>query len=173
MAGNLIGSFVKYLGAVYLVVDMPTIDLVQIINPTLEGSNSNKRVRVSKVTPTSHKAVMVCHDYTLYLVTPKNSIVSLVTNKVVWKSACKTRTAILDFAKSELRKVSFNADWYEHHKEAYAACIALDTKSEGMGYRVPRAKWGFTAPTKRAQDDHDFGCIEMTHNEMQYCIGYE
>ena len=96
------GRYVKYKGQIFIVTEMKEGNLVQIYNPNLEGAKAKRQVSKENIEPMDKKAVMVTYKEVPYMVTPKGTIVSLVTNKAMrWGDENGNRKAILILAQME------------------------------------------------------------------------
>ena len=94
-----IGRYVKYNNETYIVTQVNDNGTVQIYNPKLEGAAAKISVSSKNLTPLESKAVVVEHKDAKYLVTPKDSIISLTTNKIMkWTEENGDRKAILQKA---------------------------------------------------------------------------
>jgi hypothetical protein len=96
-----IGSFVKYQGSTYIITQFNENGTVQIYNPLLEGAAAKISVSKANVEILSSKAKIVNYKEVDYIVTPKGTIISLTTNKVMeWAENDGNRVAILNLAKA-------------------------------------------------------------------------
>jgi hypothetical protein len=96
------GRYVKYKGQIFIVTEMKEGNLVQIYNPNLEGAKAKRQVSKENIEPMDKKAAMVTYKEVPYMVTPKGTIVSLVTNKAMrWGDENGDRKAILILAQME------------------------------------------------------------------------
>lgn len=93
------GQFVKFNGETFIVTKINANGTIQVYNPTLEGPASKKSVSPANVTPVAGKATVVDYKKTQYLVTPKNTIISMTSNKAMqWDENNGDRKAILEIA---------------------------------------------------------------------------
>jgi hypothetical protein len=100
------GQYVKYLNETFIVTQINNNGTVQVYNPTLEGPASKRSVSSANLTPIAGKATFVNYRNAEYMVTPKNTIISMTTNKAMeWAENDGNRKAIVEIAK----KVNANA----------------------------------------------------------------
>jgi predicted kinase len=103
------GQFVKFNNETFIVTKINSNSTVQVYNPTLEGPASKKSVSASNLTAIpGSKAVLVDYKGSQYLVTPKNTIISMTTNKAMqWQENNGDRVAVLELA-SQNRNVTMD-----------------------------------------------------------------
>ena len=103
------GQFVKFNNETFIVTKINSNGTVQVYNPTLEGPASKKSVSASNLTAIpGSKAVLVDYKSSQYLVTPKNTIISMTTNKAMqWQENNGDRVAVLELA-SQNRNVTMD-----------------------------------------------------------------
>jgi hypothetical protein len=100
------GQYVKYLNETFIVTQINNNGTIQVYNPTLEGPASKRSVSSANLTPIAGKATFVNYRNAEYMVTPKNTIISMTTNKAMeWAENDGNRKAIVEIAK----KVNANA----------------------------------------------------------------
>ncbi len=102
------GQYVIYQNETYIVTKSTGTNTVQIYNPTKEGVNAKKNVALKNLTPTNNKAVIVNYSKNNidYIVTPKNTIISLQSNKIQnWGDENGDRKAIIKLA-NEKRNIT-------------------------------------------------------------------
>jgi len=94
------GQFVKFNNETFIVTKINSNGTVQVYNPTLEGPASKKSVSASNLTAIpGSKALLVDYKGSQYLVTPKNTIISMTTNKAMqWQENNGDRVAVLELA---------------------------------------------------------------------------
>jgi hypothetical protein len=98
------GRYVTYTNpkgekSTYIVTEMKGTDKVQIYNPLKQGQSAKITVSRNNVTTLSTKSKIVNYRNADYIVTPKNTIISLVTNrKMNWSETDGNRKAILELA---------------------------------------------------------------------------
>lgn len=98
-----IGRYVKYKEGTYIVVKLNTNGTIQIYNPTLEGSSAKISVSEKNLSPLDNKAAIVQYRDGEYIVTPKNTIISLTTNKIIkWGDDNGDRKAVLTLARKQI-----------------------------------------------------------------------
>lgn len=98
-----VGRFVKYKNEAYIVTQINDNGTVQIYNPLLEGVNSKISVSEKNLTTLSDKAKIVNYQGVDYIVTPKNIIISMKTNKRMnWNDNDKSRKDILLLANNDI-----------------------------------------------------------------------
>ena len=94
------GRYVKYKGEVYIVTKKNTSGTYQVYNPTKEGVDAKKAVAEKNLEPMDIKGKIVNYNNIDYIVTAKNTIISLTSNKVQnWPENNGNRIAILNLAK--------------------------------------------------------------------------
>lgn len=97
------GQYVKYNDEVYIITKQNSNGTWQIYNPNLEGVNAKKSVSKDKLELVNGKAKIVTYRDADYIVTPKNTIISLTSNKKVFEDEKNgNRLAILDLANQEV-----------------------------------------------------------------------
>jgi hypothetical protein len=97
-----IGRHVNYKGRTYIVTKINDNGTIQIYSPVIEGENGKLSVSESNLEVTSTKSKRVTHKGADYLVTPKDAIISLTSNRVMkWDDNNGDRIAILDKAKGD------------------------------------------------------------------------
>ena len=80
-----VGSYVKYHGINYIVIDVRGNGLVQLYNPQIEGVDSKKQVSVKNTDLLNIKpAIIVLDRGNKYIVTHRRNIISLASGKVVY-----------------------------------------------------------------------------------------
>jgi hypothetical protein len=93
------GRYVTYKGSTYIVTQQNANGTWQIYNPLLEGSAAKISVSEANLTPLDLLAKIVEFKETEYIVTPKNTIISLKTNKrMEWDENDGNRKLILGLA---------------------------------------------------------------------------
>lgn len=94
------GRYVKYNGETFIVTKINQNKTIQIYNPLLEGVNAKKYVSKNNLEALDTKAKIVNYQSTDYIVTPKETIISLQTNKIQkWAENDGKRLAILALTK--------------------------------------------------------------------------
>ena len=94
-----IGQYVKYQGETFIVTQINDNGTIQIYNPTKEGAQSKKSVASRNLEVLDTVAKSVTYKGVDYLVTPKNGIISLTSNKLMqWAENNGDRRAILELA---------------------------------------------------------------------------
>jgi len=96
-----IGRYVQYSAdkETYIITKLNANGTIQIYNPTKEGAAAKKSVSAKNLTPLEEIGKIVEYRDANYLVTPKNTIISLTTNKVMqWAEGDGNRKAILALA---------------------------------------------------------------------------
>jgi hypothetical protein len=90
------GRFVANQGVTYIVIKKNDNGTWQVYNPNATGANSKKSFSEANLTPGANKAIKVRYRDADYLVTPKDTIISLTTGtKMEWKENDGNRIAIL------------------------------------------------------------------------------
>jgi len=79
------GQYVKYNDEVYIITKQNSNGTWQIYNPNLEGVNAKKSVSEDKLELVNGKAKIITYRDADYIVTPKNTIISLTSNKKVFE----------------------------------------------------------------------------------------
>ena len=77
------GQFVKFNNQTFIVTKLNSNGTIQVYNPTLEGTAAKKSVAPANIEVVNGKAEIVTHKKASYMVTPKNTIISLTTNKAM------------------------------------------------------------------------------------------
>jgi anion-transporting ArsA/GET3 family ATPase len=91
------GRYVKNNDTIYIVTKQNSNGTWQVLNPLAEGAQSKKSFSPNNLTALDSKANLVNYKGTDYLVTPKNTIISLKTNKQMnWGEENGDRKAILN-----------------------------------------------------------------------------
>jgi alkylated DNA repair dioxygenase AlkB len=94
------GRYVKYKEGTYIVTKMNDNGTYQIYNPTLEGASAKISVSAKNLSLLKDKANIVQYKEGEYIVTPKDTIISLTTNKIMkWGEENGDRKSILYLAK--------------------------------------------------------------------------
>jgi hypothetical protein len=126
------GQYVKYLNETFIVTQINNNGTVQVYNPTLEGPASKRSVSSANLTPIAGKATFVNYRNAEYMVTPKNTIISMTTNKAMeWAENDGNRRAIVEIAK----KVNANA---LDIKNLNMTAAVLDTLYEQSSKRMTK-----------------------------------
>jgi hypothetical protein len=100
------GKYVTYKGETYIVTKMNDNGTVQIYNPLKEGPSAKLSVSPSNLKALQPKASIVSYQGDEYIVTIKNTIISLKTNKMMkWAENDGKRKAILQVANAERAKI--------------------------------------------------------------------
>ena len=91
-----IGQYVKYQGEVFIVTKINKNNTIQIYNPIKEGTDAKKSVSEKSITAIDNKADIITYREQEYIVTAKNNIVSLKSNKIMnWAEDDGNRKVIL------------------------------------------------------------------------------
>ena len=94
------GRYVKYKGEVYIVTKKNASGTYQVYNPTKEGVDAKKAIAEKNLEVLEIKGKIVNYNNIDYIVTAKNTIISLTSNKVQnWPENNGNRIAILNLAK--------------------------------------------------------------------------
>jgi hypothetical protein len=97
------GRYVKYNGGTYIITKPLEGDKIQIYDPTQEGAKAKRAVSKNNVTPMDAKGHIVTFREKEYIVTPKDTIVSLTTNKAMkWDADNGDRKAIIELRDKQL-----------------------------------------------------------------------
>lgn len=100
-----IGRYVKYKDGTYIVTKINDNGTIQIYNPTLEGPSAKLSVSEKNLSPIDNKAVIVEYKGAEYIVTPKKTIISLATNKIMkWGETDGNRKDILQLVEKKLKE---------------------------------------------------------------------
>lgn len=92
-----VGRYVKYKQETFIVTKQTANGMWQIYNPNKEGAQSKKNVSIKSIMPQIEKAKIVGYDGGNYIITPKNTIISLSTNKIMmWDEKHPIRQGILN-----------------------------------------------------------------------------
>lgn len=98
-----LGRYVKFNNETFIVTKINANDTVQIYNPTLEGAAAKKSVAMRNLELLNSKAEIVDHKGNSYIVTPKETIISLTTNKAMnWGEENGDRKEILYRSKNKI-----------------------------------------------------------------------
>jgi hypothetical protein len=90
------GRYVRFNNETFIVTKINVNDTIQIYNPTLEGAAAKKSVAMRNLELLNNKAEIVKHKGSSYIVTPKETIISLTSNKVMnWGEENGDRKEIL------------------------------------------------------------------------------
>jgi hypothetical protein len=112
------GRYVKYKGETYIVTKINKNGTIQIYNPEKEGTGSKKSVSKNNLTPTDALADIVEYKGKKYIVTPKDTIISLTTNKKMnWGENNKERKAILKLRDEKNKKDESKAEALQIEEE--------------------------------------------------------
>lgn len=94
------GRYVKFNDEIFIVTKVNDNGTIQIYDPTKEGIQAKKSVAAKNLTPMNTKGSIVTYKEKDYIVTPKNTIISLTTNRRMnWDENNADRKAILELAK--------------------------------------------------------------------------
>jgi hypothetical protein len=97
------GRYVKYNGGTYIITKPLEGDKIQIYDPTQEGAKAKRSVSKNNVTPMDAKGHIVTYREKEYIVTPKDTIVSLTTNKAMqWGPENGDRKAVIELRDKQL-----------------------------------------------------------------------
>ena len=97
------GRYVKYNGGTYIITKPLEGDKVQIYDPTQEGAKAKRGVSKNNVTPMDAKGHIVTYREKQYIVTAKDTIISLTTNKAMnWGAENGDRKAVLELRDKQL-----------------------------------------------------------------------
>ena len=96
------GRYVKYKGETYIVTKRNNNGTIQIYNPTLEGTSAKKSVAERNLETLNSSAVIIPYKNSSYIVTPKDTIISLTSNKIMkWAEDNGDRRNILSIANNK------------------------------------------------------------------------
>ena len=110
------GRYVNYNNEIFIVTKININDTIQIYNPTLEGTAAKKSVAMRNLKLLNSKAEIVKHKESSYIVTPKETIISLTSNKVMkWGEENGDRKEIL--LKSKDKATTEYSAWNEISEE--------------------------------------------------------
>ena len=110
------GRYVKFNNETFIVTKINVNDTIQIYNPTLEGTAAKKSVAMRNLQLLNGKAEIVKHKGSSYIVTPKETIISLTTNKAMnWGEENGDRKEIL--LKSKDKATTEYSAWNEISEE--------------------------------------------------------
>jgi hypothetical protein len=113
-----VGRYVRYKDSEYIITKIIKENLVQIYSPLKEGPNSKLTVSPSNLTFVDIKAQMVEYKDKQYLVTPRNSIISLTTNKIMqWGEENGDRRAILELAAQARESTGIDIEKLKQQRE--------------------------------------------------------
>lgn len=136
------GRYVTYNEDTYIVTQQNSNGTWQIYDPTKEGTAAKKSVAEKNLTPTTNKASIVEYKGKEYIVTPKQTIISLTTNKKMeWGPENGDRNAILSMIQPTAVQQSIQfkehplADYPSRTRENASAdvtiALAVDFNSAG------------------------------------------
>jgi hypothetical protein len=110
------GRYVRFNNETFIVTKINVNDTIQIYNPTLEGTAAKKSVAMRNLELLNNKAEIVKHKGSSYIVTPKETIISLTTNKAMnWGEENGDRKEIL--LKSKDKATTQYSAWNEISEE--------------------------------------------------------
>lgn len=93
------GQYVSYKGETYIVTKENENSTIQIYNPLKEGADAKLSVSKENLTPLESKAKIVSNRGKEFIVTPRGTIISLITNKKMnWAEDNGERKEILEKA---------------------------------------------------------------------------
>ena len=93
------GQFVKFNNQTFIVTKLNSNGTIQVYNPTLEGTAAKKSVAPANIEVVNGKAEIVTYKKASYMVTPKNTIISLTTNKAMqWDESNGDRREVIAMA---------------------------------------------------------------------------
>ena len=96
-----IGQYVKFNEGTFIVTQINDNGTIQIYNPRLEGAEAKKSVAGRNLEILNTQAEIVNYEGTDYIVTPKGTIISLKSNKIMnWDQNNGNRKAILALSTS-------------------------------------------------------------------------
>lgn len=108
-----LGQYVEYKGNVYIIVKDLGENLLQIYNPLLEGAKAKLRVSINNIGFLDSFAEIVPNRGIDYIVTPKDTIISLITNKIQkWDQDNGLRKEILERRNTQVRNSKEFSEWY-------------------------------------------------------------
>lgn len=97
------GRYVKYNDGTYIITKPLEGDKIQIYDPTQEGAKAKRSVSKNNVTPLDTKGQVVTYREKEYIVTAKDNIISLTTNKIMnWSEENGDRKAIIELRNKQL-----------------------------------------------------------------------
>lgn len=112
------GAYVKYNDGTFIVTKKNANGTWQIYDPTKEGVAAKKSVAEKNLIPTGTSGKIVTYKDQEYIVTPKQTIISLVTNKAMqWGEENGDRKAVLALAKGTQTDVTGTQMTREQWKE--------------------------------------------------------
>jgi hypothetical protein len=110
------GRYVRFNNETFIVTKININDTIQIYNPTLEGTAAKKSVAMRNLELLNNKAEIVKHKGSSYIVTPKETIISLTSNKAMnWGEENGDRKEIL--LKSKDKATTQYSAWNEISEE--------------------------------------------------------
>jgi ribA/ribD-fused uncharacterized protein len=110
------GRYVRFNNETFIVTKININDTIQIYNPTLEGAAAKKSVAMRNLELLNNKAEIVKHKGSSYIVTPKETIISLTSNKAMnWGEENGDRKEIL--LKSKDKATTEYSAWNEISEE--------------------------------------------------------
>jgi hypothetical protein len=110
------GRYVRFNNETFIVTKINVNDTIQIYNPTLEGAAAKKSVAMRNLELLNNKAEIVKHKGSSYIVTPKETIISLTSNKAMnWGEENGDRKEIL--LKSKDKATTEYSAWNEISEE--------------------------------------------------------
>lgn len=116
------GRYVQYQDSTYIVTKQNANGTWQIYDPTKEGTAAKKSVSDKNLTPTANKGSIVTYKDKEYIVTPKETIISLATNKKMeWGPENGDRKNILQLTQeqSAVPVQMSGAEWKEQLHNIY------------------------------------------------------
>lgn len=123
------GRYVKHQGETYIVTKINDNGTVQIYNPNKEGTDAKKSVAERNLEVTTNKGNIVPYRGAEYIVTPKGTIISLTSNKIMkWGEENGDRKAILALAQQEVKptfttQIDLNQEVYSKVKNTLVSLI--------------------------------------------------
>jgi predicted NAD-dependent protein-ADP-ribosyltransferase YbiA (DUF1768 family) len=114
------GRYVKYQGETYIVTKINDNGTIQIYNPNKEGTDAKKSVAERNLEVTTNKGNIVSYREAEYIVTPKGTIISLTSNKIMkWGEESGDRKAILALAQQEVKPTPTVSNSIKEFMELY------------------------------------------------------
>jgi hypothetical protein len=139
------GRYVKYNDGTYIITKPLEGDKIQIYDPTQEGAKAKRAVSKNNVTPMDAKGHIVTFREKEYIVTPKDTIVSLSTNKAMqWGPENGDRKAIIELRDKQLNS---NQTLEEDLKNLNLTPQALLYLYNRSGKKTPFEKFATIAQT--------------------------
>jgi len=127
------GRYITFKGETYIVTKFNKNDTIQIYNPLKEGVEAKKSIAGRNLELLEYKANIVTYKDIDYIVTPKNTIISLKTNKVMnWGEENGDRKNILDLANPQEKPTKSKEEFVSKSREIYKIMKQANATEESI-----------------------------------------